>query len=89
MIFRAAWSCFLVRKEPLAEGRKDEENSPNTQASPVLSPLGPSQGRARAEGRAGSWGSKGRGHGGGGQARRLGPGPYLLRGGRLPVGRRR
>ena len=24
MIFRAAWSCFLVRKEPLVEGRRDE-----------------------------------------------------------------
>lgn len=40
MIFRAAWSCFLVRKEPLVKERRDEKISPNTQASPALSPLG-------------------------------------------------
>lgn len=28
MIFRAAWSCFLVRKEPLLEGRSDEQTWP-------------------------------------------------------------
>lgn len=33
MIFRAAWSCFLVRKEPLMEERKDEDTSHNFQAS--------------------------------------------------------
>lgn len=40
MIFLAAWSCFLVRKEPLVEDRKDEETSHNTQASLAFSPLG-------------------------------------------------
>lgn len=39
MIFRAAWSCFLVRKEPLVEERKDE-TSQDTQASSALRPLG-------------------------------------------------
>lgn len=34
MIFLAAWSCFLVRKEPLVEEKM--ENSHNTQASPAF-----------------------------------------------------
>lgn len=35
MIFRAAWSCFLVRKEPLVVEIKEKK----PQASPGLQPL--------------------------------------------------
>lgn len=38
MIFRAAWSCFLVRKEPLLE--EEKMRGPGT-ATPALSPWGP------------------------------------------------
>lgn len=48
MIFRAAWSCFLVRKEPLVEERRDE-TSHNTRASPALCPLGTLAGEGGAE----------------------------------------
>lgn len=87
MIFRAAWSCFLVRKELLAEGRKDEENSHNTQASrpqPFGSLARKDLGQDDGLGVGGLWawtqwaGTEG-----------LGLDPYLLRGGRLPAGRRR
>lgn len=48
MILRAAWSCFLVRKELLVELiRKDEASSWNMQASHVLCPLGTPAGKGR------------------------------------------
>lgn len=67
MIFRAAWSCFLVRKEPLLEERSDEQTWPA--GAPAPSPW-------TLAGEAGEGGEGVRG-------------PYLVRAGRLPAGRRR
>lgn len=80
MIFRAAWSCFLVRKEPLVEERRDE-TSHNTRASPALCPLGTLAGEGGGQNDGGyPWAV--------GMASRGGKlGPYLLRAGRGPVGR--
>ena len=89
MIFRAAWSCFLVRKEPLVEGRRDE-TAQDTQESPALRPLGTLAGQGSGRSRMMSWEPVGSGRGHSGCALRAGGlGPYLLRAGRVPGGRRR